>query len=138
MNYVMEIHDSRLTDFVIGSDKTGYLLWHAYIYRYEGDFATTAYESGWQNVRFTFTEIEVEGVLRKDEYSSDGDMSPSSRVGTGMIDLPADHDCPVELNFNLSPEFLSIKIRARSMRSILEGSFDLETSWLPDGTKILI
>lgn len=134
MNYAMEIHDSRLTDFAVNPDGTGFLLFHAVIYRSNGKLFEDAQESGWQQIRLSFAGMTVEGDLVRESRSLDGDLVVNGVQGGGIVHLPANHLGEIQFEFDQANDFNTRVVRATAMRSELEGEFELETYWDTDGS----
>jgi hypothetical protein len=134
MTQAIEIHDAKLLELVRNDDGTGHVLFHAYIYRSEGVVFQDAQESGWQNFRLEFADMQLEGgAALPGEYAHEGELWVDGTNGNGMIHLPADHKGNITLELALSPRFDTLKIHASSVRSTLEGPWKLETYWDAEG-----
>jgi hypothetical protein len=131
MTYGMEFHDSRLLELRCDDDGSGFALFHGCVYSSEGTVFEDAQESGWQNVRFLFEGMRVEGQIV--EYASDGDLWVNGKNENGIALLPEDHDGDICLELRLSPLFDILKIHASGVNSNFEGDFELECLWDADG-----
>ncbi|SEG62029.1 hypothetical protein SAMN05421819_3863 [Bryocella elongata] len=141
MDYAFEFHDSWLKELVCGEDGHGYAVFHASVYRSERRLLDPPYESGWQNVRFQFEGMRIEGrVVELDQNASDGDLwldgEKDSLVpnASGLFRLPLNFRGSVRMELCLAPEFNIFSIHATAVRSQFEGEFELETIWNVDGT----
>jgi hypothetical protein len=136
MTTAMEIHDSRLLEIECDCDGKGFALFHAVVFRSEGVVFKDAQESGWQNLRFQFEGMRIEGkIVELDEYAYDGNLWVNGSNENGVISLPANHSGDVCLEMSLSPTFETIKIHASRISSALEGEFELEAIWDADGSR---
>ena len=134
MTFGMEFHDSVLLDVRREDDGNGFVLFHGYVYRSEGQVFQEAQESGWQNVRFHLQGMHIEGVLAEfGEYASDGDLWVNGNSEKGVTSLPANHVGDICMELCLSPAFDTVKIYASHISSTFEGEFELETTWDSDG-----
>ncbi len=132
----MEMHDSYLKDWACDEHGRGYALFHACIHRSEGDiFDGTGHESGWQNIRFDFEEMSIDGIvdLSEDTHLSDGDLWIDGKHEAGIVYLPANHAGDIRMEMRVSPMFDVVKIRAKKMSSELTGEFKHESFWDENG-----
>src|ERR1700689_2279117 len=130
MTFGMEFHDSRLLDVRCEGDGKGFALFHGYVYRSEGQVFQDVQESGWQNVRFHFQGMHIEGVFTEfGGYASDGNLWGNGSNENGVTLLPADHVGDICLELCLSPAFEITKIYASQISSTVEGEFALESTW---------
>jgi hypothetical protein len=133
MTLGMEFHDAQLLGLDCGSDGSGYLLLHAYIYRSEGIVFEDPQESGWQNCRFSFKGMRIEGPrVEPNEYVSGGAMRVDGTVHDHVILLPASFRGRIQLDLVISPLFETLRIHATEISSTLEGPWELERIWAPD------
>jgi hypothetical protein len=130
LTYGIEFHDTWLKDLRCNGDGTGFALLHASVYQSEGMVFKDAQLSGWQNIRFSFEGMRIEGeVVELNQYASDGELWIDGKNDNGTAMLPADHEGDICLELCLAPEFNTIKIHATSIRSEFEGEFELEAKW---------
>jgi hypothetical protein len=134
LTYGIEFHDSRLKDIRCNRDGTGFALFHACVYQSEGMVFQDAQISGWQNVRFSFEGMKIEGeIVELGQYASDGDLWIDGKNDNGIAILPADHKGDIYLELRLAPEFNTVKIHASSIQSEFEGEFEPECLWDSEG-----
>ena len=132
MTSAMEMHDSYLRELHCGEDGRGYAVFHASVFRSEGDVFKDAQESGWQDLRFDFEGMRIEGEivdLADDPYASDGDLWVNGTNENGVIYLPANHSGLICLEMRLNPSFAWLKIHATKMTSSLGGELRVDTNW---------
>jgi hypothetical protein len=136
MTMAMEFHDSYLRELVCGDDGCGYALFDGVVYRSEGRVFDDAQESGWQQVRFDFTEMRVEGEvvdLTYDPYANDGELWKDGANQNGVVHLPVDMAGDICLEVKLNPSFDLLKIYAATVTTTMLGEFEIETFWDADG-----
>ena len=130
MNTAMEMHDSVVLEYELLSDGTGFILFHAVVFRSDGRPAIDPGESGWQNLRMTFTDITLEGSIPLHKpYAADGHLSVDGVKDDGLIPFPARHSGKVLLSMELSDEYATTTVRASSILIEAEGEFELEREW---------
>jgi hypothetical protein len=136
MTIAMEMHDSYLREICCDPDGRGYARFHAVIYRSEGKVFEDVQESGWQDVRFDFEGMRLEGEvadLSCDPYAAEGDLWVDGKNQNGVIYLPATHFGEICLEMRIAPLFETFKIHASRIDSGLQGEFELEMYWDIDG-----
>lgn len=130
MNTAMEMHDSVVLQAEGSVDGSGFILFQAVVFRSSERPALDPGESGWQNVRMTFTDMDVEGLIPNDRpYAAAGYLSVDGTRDDGLIPFPANHVGEILLSMVLSDEFETTNIRASSVSIKAEGEFELERIW---------
>lgn len=133
MTYGFEFHDSRLLEARCEATGEGTLLFHASVYRSQGLVFEDPQVSGFQNVRFRFEGMRVDGSLNKvAEYASDGALWIDG-VRHELPLLPVDHRGEVRMELQLSPDFGITTIHATHIVSTFEGEFEPEFQWDAEG-----
>jgi hypothetical protein len=126
----MEMHDSWLLEVVCNPDGAGYAVFHGVVYRSEGRVFQDAQESGYQDVRFDFEEMRIEGEVGElKTWASDGELWIDGKNENGIIYLPADHTAELCLEICLADDFRTLKIHASQVSSAFIGEFELEAHW---------
>lgn len=134
MNYAMEMHDSWLKGLDCHVDGIGYALFHAVIHRGEGEIFPGPHESGWQDIRFNFEGMRIEGEVGElKTWTSDGNLWIDGKNENGIIYLPSDHSGSICLEMCLADDFRTLKIHARKISSIFISEFKFEHTWDLDG-----
>jgi len=134
LKHAFEFHDSTLVEFDRRSDGTGFLLFHASVYRTQGELFRAGQESGYQFVRMSFTAMHVQGPVVLDEHCSGGSITLDGLTTRDIIYLPLDGEGPVKLTFELAPRFETTVVTAQTIRVELEGEFERELIWEEDGS----
>jgi hypothetical protein len=139
MTTAMEIHDSYLRELSWNAEGSGYALFHAVIYRSEGQVFKDAQESGWQDLHIDFKGMYVEeevADLTDDPHAHSGALTIDGIVQDGAIELPLDTTGSICLELQIAPLFGTMKIHANRAKSTLIGKFELETIWDSEGNPI--
>ena len=132
MNTAMEMHDSFLLEYERFPNCTGFVLFHAVVFRSDGSPAIDPGESGWQNSRMTFTDMLIEGSIPDHKpHAADGHLSVDGVRDDGLIPFPSRSSGEVVLSMVLSDEFATITIRASSILMEAAGECELERAWPP-------
>jgi hypothetical protein len=137
LTYGMEFHDSQLLDLQHDADGNGFALFHACVFRSQGQVFQDDQESGWQNVRFILHGIRVANEpFELGEYVSDGEFFMNGVAeGGGVMSLPADHQGELRFELMQAPAFGTQSIRFQRIQSAFEGEFELEAVWDKDGNR---
>ena len=132
MNLAMEMHDSFVLELGRSLDGDGFILLKAVVHRSQGVPGEDAGESGWQNVRMSFTKMTVEGEIQfPGEYAADGKLTIDGGSDDGLIEIPQVRVGSVDLWMCLSPNFEGVNIKGSSVAIAVEGDFKLEGTWAP-------
>jgi len=128
----MEMHDSYLKDWACDEYGHGFALFRACIYRSEGQlFTRVRSENGWQDLRFEFDGMRIEGSLdlSGNIYLSDGDLYVGERRERGIVYLPANLVGVLRMEMCITPSFETVIIHATAMKAELVGEFEHECFW---------
>jgi len=129
MNHAMEFHDSYLKDWGCDESGHGFMLFHAFVYRSEGEIVDCDdSESDYQNLRLNFEGMRIEGKVdfSEDTYLSEGTLWVNGVEHDNIVHLPANHEGELRMEICVSPAFDITKIYATKMSSELTGEFGQE------------
>jgi hypothetical protein len=130
----MEFHDSWLLDMLHREDGTGWVLFRGSVYRSNGTVFADEQESGYQNVRFEFEGMRVEGeIVELGQHATGGEFWVDGKNQNGVMRLPIDQSGEIRFELCLAPEFRTVQIHATHVRSSFEGQFELEFHWDREG-----
>jgi hypothetical protein len=134
VTYGMEMHDSSLLEVACNPDGRGFALFHGVVYQSEGQVFEDAQRSGWQDVRFDFEGMKIEGEVGKlKTYASDGELWVDGKNENGVITLPVKRSGEICLEMMLADDFRTLKIHATKITSSFVGEFELEAYWDAEG-----
>jgi hypothetical protein len=131
VTYGMEMHDSSLLEVTCNPDGTGFALFHAVVYQSEGQVFEDAQRSGWQDVRFDFEGMRIEGEVG--ELVLDGELWINEKKYENTFSLPTRHAGKICLTMYLEGDYRKLNIHATSMTSSFVGEFELESYWDAEG-----
>jgi hypothetical protein len=130
MTYGMEMHDSQILEVGLNPDGEGFVLFHAVVYQSEGQVFEDAQRSGWQDVRFDFEGMRIEGEIREPEvWVLDGELWVNEQRYENTFSLPARHSGKICLTMYLADDYRKVDIHATSMTSSFVSEFKLEAYW---------
>lgn len=137
MNMAIEIHDTFVREFVIGKDGSGTMLLHAVVYRSEGEPGRDAGESGWQDVRLTFTRLRIKvDVSKPDCYAVEGWFEHNGIRNEWSLPFPFHDAGPVRFGLVLSDDFTGRVFSADTLTIEAVGDFVRYTVWNADGSRL--
>jgi hypothetical protein len=130
VTYGIEMHDSRLMEIERDADGKGFALFRAYVYQSEGRVFEDAQRSGWQDVRFDFESMRIEGEVGElNTFVLDGGLEINEQSYENIFSVPAIHTGKICLTTFLEGDYRELKIHATSMTSSFVSEFELEKYW---------
>jgi hypothetical protein len=132
----MEMHDSSLLEVTYDRDGKGFVLFHAYVYQSKGQVFRDAQRSGWQDVRFDFEGMRIEGEIGELKAAAyNGELWIDGKNENGIIFLPANHDGEICLEMTLAGDARTLKIHASKVTSSFVSEFEVEAYWDDTGER---
>jgi hypothetical protein len=126
----MEMHDSQILEVGLNPDGEGFVLFHAVVFRSDGQVFKGAQQSGWQKVRFDFEDMKIEGEIGElKTWAMHGNLWVDGKNENGVLFLPALHTGQICFEMELAEDFRTLKIHASKVSSSFEGEFELEAYW---------